>query len=49
MSHKVVDSGANAEEDVQNSSNPDELLCECASKGEVCPRQNQGDSEDENE
>lgn len=49
MSHKVVDSSSNAEEDVQNTSYPDELLCECPGKGEICPGQNQGNDEDENE
>lgn len=48
MPYKVIDSCPNAEEDVQNASNPDKLLCESASEGEVCPRQNQGDGEDKN-
>lgn len=49
MSHKVVNSSANAEEDVQDTGDPDELLCECTGKGEVSPRQNQSDGEDKNE
>ena len=46
MSHKIVDSSPDTEEDVKNTSNPDKLLCECTGKGEVCPGQNQGDGED---
>ena len=49
VSNKVVDSSANAEKDVQYTSNPDELLGECTGKGEVCPRQNQSDGKNEDE
>ena len=49
MSYEVVDSSANAEEDVQNTSDPNELLCKCTGKGEVRPGQNQSDGEDKNE
>lgn len=49
VSDKVVDSSSNAEEDVQNTSDPDELLSECTGKSEVSPRQNQSDGEDKNE
>ena len=49
VSDKVVDSSSNAEEDVQNTSDPDELLSECSGKSEVSPRQNQSDGEDKNE
>ena len=49
MSHKVVDSSANAEKDVQDTSNPDELLGECTGKGEVGPGQNQSDGENKHE
>ena len=49
MSHKIVDSGANAEKDIQNTSDPNELLCKCTGEGEVCPGQNQSDGEDKNE
>ena len=49
MSHKVVDSSANAKKDVQYTSNPDELLGECTSECEVRPGQNQSDNENKNE
>ena len=49
VSHKVVDSSANTEKDIQDTSNPDELLGECTGKGEVCPGENQRDGENKNE
>ena len=49
MSHKVVDSRANAEENVENTGDPDELLCKCTGEGEVRPGQDQSDGQDENE
>ena len=49
MSYEVVDCSANAEKDVQYTSDPDELLGECTGECEICPGQDQSDGENEHE
>ena len=49
MLHEIVNRCPNAEDDVQYSCDPYELLGEHASQGEISPREDQGDDEDEYE